>query len=704
MPLHNLEICHASEEITSRTFDFSISGCRSSFHVQRFTAEEMVSECFTVRLWLVSETEVAPGEVIQSQGRLRIGEGRYFHGIVNRFGMTGRKGRFFHYQASLVPSVWALSLNSDFRIFQEKTVVEVLDEVLSKRMPNLRREFRLMHKYEKRRYCTQFGESDGDFLSRLMEEEGIFYFFRHEEDDHILVVADNASAYTAIPGDDGIRYCPGDGMVAEGEVCTRVAFSRGVRAGFVTQTNYNFKRPSLDIAVKQKGENHQEHEVYDYPGNYVHPDRGRRLAKVRLEQIKTLEECAEGSSNCQRFMPGHTFALTGHDFSSVNRTYLLVTVAHHGSQGHVVGEEAGIGGDCSYSNDFLAIPAEVTLRPERKYLKPSVGGFHTAVVVGPPGEEIYADEYGRVKVQFHWDRQGQKSEKSSCWLRISQPWSGEAWGMICLPRVGDEVLVGFMNGDPDWPIVLGSLNNALSPALYSLPAHKSRSGIRTRSYPNGGRDNFHELRFEDRKGSEEIYLQSERDWNILVKNDKGQTVGRDEAHQVGKNRLKTVGGDQVEHVGGCHTENIGANRSISVGANHAEAVALNSAETVGLAKELSVGGVYQVSVVGAMNETVLGVKAEEVGLTKQVLVNSHMVERVAGNRAITVGEGFSATVKESATVKAKTIFLEADDEIILKAGGATISLKNGEIVVNGSAITQRASGEIVIKGARSSVN
>jgi type VI secretion system secreted protein VgrG len=247
-------------------------------------------------------------------------------------------------------------------------------------------------------------------------------------------------------------------------------------------------------------------------------------------------------SNCQRLIPGFLFEVTEHSFESLDGKYLLVKVAHTGSQNHVLGEHAGMGGDATYSNEFVAIPAGVTPRPERLLAKPRAE-LQSAFVVGPSGEEIYPDEYGRVKVRFHWDRLGDGTENSSCWLRVNQPWSGQGWGMSALPRVGDEVLVAFINGDPDWPVVVGSVNNAESPALYPLPEERARSGIRTRSYPEGGSDNFHELRFDDRKGHEEVYLQSERDWNILVKNDKRETVGNHGVEQIA--------GDKELHAGNC---------------------------------------------------------------------------------------------------------------------------------------------------------
>lgn len=694
--------------LTPAKFHFTIFGSKYKTAVQRFSIEEAVSECYTVKLWLVSEDQIAPDEVLENEALLTLtgqDEDRHFHGVINQISLTGQDGRFYLYQANLVPSFWFLSLNSNFRIFQEKTVVEIADEMLKASMPGERYDFRLVNDYHKRRYCAQYGESDWHFVSRLLEEEGIFYFFEQSKDKHVLVFADDTVAYASIAGESELQYYLNDGMVAEKETVTRFVFSRGVKPGKVTHTNYNFKRPSLDLSVSQQKESHQKHEVYEYPGNYGYQERGNRLAQIRLEEKWTFQEVAEGTSNCWRFVPGCTFTLTKHDFENLNARYLLVRSMHKGTQGHVLAEQSGIGGDFSYTNEFLAIPAKVTLRPERVLTKPRVTGLQSAIVVGPPGEEIYPDEYGRVKVQFHWDREGQRNERSSCWLRISQPWSGQSWGVINVPRVGDEVLVDFIDGDPDWPIVVGSVNNAASPALYDLPADKTRSGIRTRSYPNGGRDNFHELRFDDRKGSEEIYLQSEKDWNILVKNDKAQNVGHDEALHVGSNRLKTVGGDQMVQVGANHAETIGANKSVSVGSNKTETVAVNSAETVGLAKELSTGGLYQVTVGAAMNETVIGAKTEQVGITKVVLVSADMTEKVSGDRSLTVGQNLSATVSENTSLKAKSIIFEAADEIVFKTGSATISLKSsGDIVVTGATITERATGAIVIKGAKTLVN
>ena len=450
----------------------------------------------------------------------------------------------------------------------------------------------------------------------------------------------------------------------------------------------------METKEKSKDEKIQKYEIYDYPGQYGTQDKGKKLTKTRMEGQTCLQERATGASNCPRLISGHTFKLDGHNFAAFDREYLLVTVNHDGEQSQTLEEQAGTDGT-NYHNTFTAIPSSVAYHPGKPIKKPYIHGIQTATVVGPENEEIYVDEYGRVKVQFHWDRKGKKNEQSSCWLRCAQAWGGAGRGSMFIPRIGDEVIVSFLEGDPDWPLITGSVYNGANPPLYDLPGNKTRSTIRTKSYPRS--NGYNELRFEDKAGSEEVYLQGERDWNILIKNDKGQTVGHDETLTVGNNREKMVGFNQTVSIGANHTETIGANKT--------ETVAINKAETIGVAKELTVGGLYQVSVGAAMNETVVAAKTEEVGLTKAVYVGMHMNEKVLGNRVIAVDKNMSTTVEQNSTLKAKTITLEAADEIIFKTGDSTISLKSsGEIVIKGASLTENASGEIVIKGARTAIN
>ncbi len=697
MSIQNAAISLLSSGSTS-SFQFDIPAAKCFLSVVGFTVDERISHPYDIHLTLATRNDVKLDEVIDKEAVLSIdheGGTRYFHGVVQEFTSLGTDGGYDIYHAHAVPALWFLSLEQDCRVFQFKHVQDIVAEILEEsNITSDRYRFALSKKDRLRKFCVQYRETDLNFISRLLEEEGIFYFFEHSEDKHVIVFSDTSTGYLFMPGQCQIAFNTNDGMVAEKESVFDFIYSRRVRPGKVTQRDYNYKRTSLNLTTQWQAKESTNREVYDFPSNYFKEDRGNYLAKVRMERLLVLGETAEGQSCCPRMTPGFEWELTGHDYAG---KYLPVAVIHHGAQPQVLGEHAG--GGFRYDNEFIVVPASVTVRPQIVADRPTIVGLQTAVVTGSPGEEIHADPDGylRVKVQFPWDRLGQKDGRTSCWVRVGQPWGGGGWGTQFLPRVGDEVLITFLEGDPDRPMVIGSAYNSQNQPLYALPANKTQSGIRTRSYPNGGRDNYHELRFDDRKGAEEIYLQSEKDWNILVKNDKTQNVGHDEALRVGNNRLKTVGANQTVQIGANHTETIGANKT--------ETVTINKAETIGVAKELSVGGLYQVSVGGAMNETVIGAKAEEVGLAKAVLVGAHMTEKVVGNRSLDVGKDLAATVSQNATLKAKAIIFEAADEIVFKTGSSTISLKSsGEIVVKGATITERASGEVVIKGAKTAVN
>lgn len=692
----------------SASFLFDIAGSDFDVTVVDFTAYEKLSAPYVINVALACEESIPFEAVLNKESLLTVlgssnsfmGQAavlldlpdRYFHGVVRKFKQVGTSGRFNLFEAQIVPNLWSISLRKNNRIFQNMKVQDIVGKVLNEGgILSDRFEFRLQHENLNRKFCVQFQETDFNFISRLLEEEGIFYFFEHYADRHILVFCDTSAYYQDIQGPTSIRFNPnGRGMVADAESIYSFDFSDRLRSGKFAHTNYNFKTPTLDITTENESEEDGPIEVYEYPGSYGEPDRGNKLAQVRMQSILALKEKGSGQSSCGRLVPGVTFNLTHHDDTNLNNKYLLFEVIHGGSQPGSLAEQSG-DATPTYGNEFVVIPATVTYRPLRTHRKPMIPGIQTARVTGPPGEEIYPDQYGRVKVQFPWDREGKGDEKTSCWLRVAQFWNSGFEGSQFIPRVGDEVLVAFVNGDMDYPIIIGSNVNENMRPNYDLPANKTQSGIRTRSYPNGGRDNYHELRFEDKKGSEEIYLQSEKDWNILVKNDKGQTVGRDESLTVGNNRSKTVGVNQSEsigvdktiQVGANHNETIGANMTLSVGGFKNERVGINSLEMIGGAKELAIGGLYQVAVGGIMNETVAGAKTEEVGLAKAVFVGNNMIENVTGDRTTNTGGNYTETTSGKYYAKANEYVIEAP-KITLKAGSSTI-------VMDGSSITIKAS-------------
>jgi type VI secretion system secreted protein VgrG len=474
----------------------------------------------------------------------------------------------------------------------------------------------------------------------------------------------------------------------------------------------------MDLMGQAQAKNGGKLEAYDYPGEYGTCDEGNGLAKIRLEEMQACRQIGIGQSDCRRLVPGYRFTLDQHHRSDLNKECLIVRVSHAGSQPQVLGADVGMNGDhdSTYQNQFECIHADVPFRSPRLTSRPVIQGPQTAIVVGPQGEEIYTDKHGRVKVQFHWDREGKQDEKSSCWLRVGQVAAGSGWGALFLPRIGQEVVVQFLEGDPDQPIVMGSVYNGDNPPPYALPGEKTKSTIKSDSTKGGGGSN--ELRFEDAKGSEEIFLHGQKDCTIAIENDKSQTVGHDETLTISNNRTKTVQVDQSEtigvnktiQVGANHTESIGSNMTLTVGGNRAETIGMADAETITLAKALTIGAVYQVSVGGAMNETIGGAKAEEIGGAKAVVVGAVSTEKVGGNKSIDAGGSITEKAGKDVGITAgndvnvsagKNLVLNAADQITIKTGSASITMKsNGDITIKGKNITIKADSDIVLKGQK----
>jgi type VI secretion system secreted protein VgrG len=579
-------------------FLFEISG--QELLVVDFEIDESISSPFEAVLTLASEEEVPPDGAIDQEALLTIlseEADRYLHGIVNTFVQTGyrtkNKGeiRFYLYKATVVPAIWRLSLEQDCRIFQEMTTQEIVEKILKEGgvTPD-RFESRLQGSYPQREYCVQYRESDLDFISRLLEEEGIFYFFEHSQSKHLLVFGDGTPVYKPIEGNPEVKfhlgYSPTSAAEAQEEYIESFKISKNVRTGKVTLRDFNFKKPSLDLTAPETGEKYQKLESYDYPGIYEDEGRGKSLAKVRLEQSMVYEETADGNGVCPRLMPGFTFTLKDHHIDSFNREFLVVKLKHKGAQPQVLGEQTDTDASFSYQNGFFGIPSEIPMRPEQKTPKQFVRGPQTAIVVGPPGEEIYTDEHGRVKVQFHWDREGKKDEKSSCWIRVSQLWAGSGWGAMYIPRIDQEVIVDFLEGDPDQPIITGRVYDGTNTPPYPLPGEKNKSTIKSDSTIGGGGSN--EIRFDDTKGSEEIYTHAQKDQNEVVENNMSTSVGKNQSINVGRNQSISAGSSRSISVGWNHQESVGLSQSISVGAIQSITVGGNQSETVGGGQSITV--------------------------------------------------------------------------------------------------------------------
>jgi type VI secretion system secreted protein VgrG len=708
----------------------------------RCAGTEEISSPFSFELEMLSENHnIAFKDIIGKSVTVSIlladGSKRYVNGIISRFsqgrggGEAGGDPRFSTFTATMVPFFWLLTRTSDSRIFQGLSVPDIVEKIL-KEKEVLDYEIKLHGSYEKRDYCVQYRETDFNFISRLLEEEGIYYFFKHEDKKHILVLSDVPDEHKPCPKQEAARYQISAGGQLEEDMLTSLEIAQEIRVGKYTLKDFNFETPATDLKVEvpsQQAVGPGEREIYDYPGGYGKRAEGDRLANIRMQEEEAAVTTINGSSNCRAFTSGYKFDLKDYYRDDMNnKAYVLTSIHHDATQEYIPGEE---GAELSYGNNFSCIPFNVPYRPRRRTPRPVVEGIQTAIVVGPKGEEIYPDEHGRVKVQFHWDREGKNDENSSCWIRVSQVWAGAGWGAMYIPRIGHEVVVDFVEGDPDRPLITGRVYHGNNRPPYSLPGEKTKSTIKSDSTLGGGGSN--EFRFEDKKGSEEIFLHGQKDWTIAIENDKNQTVGHDETLAVGNNRTKSVGVNQSETIGSNktidvgvnHTETIGSNMSLTVGSNKTELVTINSAETIGAAKEITVGGLLQITVGAAMNETVAGAKAEEVGAFKGETVGGNKSESIGGNRSLTTGGDLKETVGKDRTVKigkdlsetvsgkhsetvskeyavnAKKIQLTAEDQLTLKAGNAEIILKkNGDILVKGKKIQIKGDGDVIIKGSK----
>jgi type VI secretion system secreted protein VgrG len=476
------------------------------------------------------------------------------------------------FEADLVPQLWLLTKNVQSRIFQQKSVPDILKEVLK----GLDFTSEIQGTFAPRDYCVQYRESDFDFASRLMEEEGIYYFFKHSASGHQLVLANTPQSHPAVAGPSPIKYEEIHGAARDDERISNWVKSQEIRTAKHTLRDHCFELPDDNLeAAEPIAESVQAGNVthklktgangslenYDFPGRYAQRFDGvdpggavqaanlqkifqdnKRTAGIRIQEEATPALVIEAQSDCRVLTAGHKFTLSGH--FDADGPYVVTDVEHTASieGSYVQGTRKGE----VYANTLHCIPTALPYRPPRRTPKARVDGTQTAVVVGPAGEEIFTDKYGRVKVQFFWDRQGKKNANSSCWIRVGTPWAGKQWGAIHIPRIGQEVIVAFEEGDPDQPIIVGSVYNADQMPPYGLPANKTQSGLRSRSSLRGGSDDFNELRFEDKKGSEEIYFHAQKDCNRVVENNDTLKVGSPKAQdgsqttEIYKDRTETI--------------------------------------------------------------------------------------------------------------------------------------------------------------------
>ncbi len=581
--------------------------------LQHFSGHEGMSQLFHFALDLLSENHsISFQDIVGKQVTLQIhhtdDDMRYWNGFVSRFACVGGDNRFTHYRAEIVPWLWFLTRTADCQIFQQKTIPEIIKKVFQ---DHGFQDFqdRTQGSYPQREYVVQYRETAFNFVSRLMEEYGIFYFFEHDQNTHKLIFADKPQVHKNCPVQHKVRfnYAPGSTFLHE-DIVESWGAEQQLRTGKYALTDYNFQTPNTSLmanvqTVAEIGGN-TKYEIYDYPGIHTKKSEGDTTTKVRMEEEEALHHVITGSGNCRSFASGYKFHLDEHSRRDMNGDYLLTEVTHSASVDDSY-SGSGAGSQETYTNHFTCILFSVPFRPQRLTPKPFVQGPQTAVVVGPSGEEIYPDKYGRVKVQFFWDRLGKKDENSSCWVRSSQPWAGKNWGAINIPRIGQEVIVEFLEGDPDRPIITGRVYNDDQMPPYTLPDNMTRSTFMSRSTKGGGSANFNELRFEDKKGSEQIFLNAEKDMDhrvekdsrefigndrhLIVKNDQKEKVEGEQHIQIVKDRNEKVGGDASLEITGNQNDKVGQNMSLQVGQNLQEKSGQNYAHEAGMEIHLKAG-------------------------------------------------------------------------------------------------------------------
>lgn len=652
------------------------------------------------------------------------GSARHFHSLIANFEQHGRFGRYASYRAQCVPWLWFLGQTADCRIFQGKTVPDILKQVFRDHGFT---DFQdsLTRTYREREYCVQYRETDLNFVQRLMEDEGIYYFFKHTESSHMLVLADSISAHEAFPHYEQVEYFPpSENEVRPGDHIHDWFLSRNLQSGKYTLRDFNFTKPRLQLESKlSRSRSHPQSalEVYDYPGGYTAPAEGDHYVRTRLEELQTRFERVHGIGNVRGIAAGSLFTLAKYPRNDQNKEYLIVATNQHlQATGYETDSRAATE---EYTCSFEAADSKEPFRPSRTATRTRVAGPHTAIVVGPSGEEIWTDKYGRVMVQFHWDRLGKHDEHSSCWVRVAQMWAGKNWGWITIPRIGQEVVVDFLEGNPDQPLISGRVYNQDNMPPYDLPANKTQSGIKTRSSKSGSPDNFNEIRFEDLKGSEQLYIHAEKNKDQVVENDETQKIGHDRSENVGHDEKISIGHDRTEtvannesiaigvnrteQVGSNETINIGSNRAISVGASETASVALQRTHSVGINETISVGAAQEITVGAAQAITVGANQSTNVGANRSISVGGNQSVDVGGdesvsigkNQSVSVGEGRSVNIgKDDGLTVGKMLSINAGDEITIVTGDASITMKkDGTIIIKGKDITLDGSGKVNVK-------
>jgi len=658
-----------------------------TFIMRSFEGSEGLSELFSFKLKLASEQfDIDFNDVVDKRINVGIRQAdgftmRNFNGFVKSFRQDPSPGRLAFYHAEVVPWLWYLTLSSDCRLWQHKTVPEIIRDVFDK-LGFRDYEFKLVMTHTAWEYCTQYRETAFNFVSRIMEIEGMYYYFRHEDNKHTMVIVDHRSSHQPCPYQSTFRYdkVSGGGYRHDEDSIGQWIPQKSIRTARWTHKDYNFLIPQdpllagMDTTID---ESPQEFELYEFPGDYEERMDANEWARLRIEEQEFSHETAEGGSNARSLASGYTFQLTNQDRPDQNREYLITHVDHKGDEGTLVGGTDS--GEAWYENTFSAMPSAQQYRTGRKTKRAKMRGSQTGFVVGPPGEEIHTDEWGRIRVKWHWDRTDAQGDDCSCWMRVVQHWSDNRWGYQWIPRIGQEVIIDFLEGDPDRPIVTGCVYNAKNRFPYKLPDKKTVSGIKSNSTPGGG--GYNEIRFDDQKNSELFAMHSQKDKQELILHDHVKQVQNDEDLSVDHDRKRKVGGDEDITVDGDRRVTIGKDLHLIVKGDvlikwkgdYDFTLDGDRNEKVSGDQNLKLDGDQSESVGGDYDRSVQGDLKEKISGDRSQTISGDTNEQVQGSFNITVGESNSISAGESVTIFAPMITLSAGASFItISDEGVTI--------------------------------
>ena len=717
-------------------YNFHVHGWKGApWHVRRVELVEALSEPYRLVLELVvDEPRLDLDELLGDACSLELdrkASARSVHGVILGADDLGRSAGRQHVRLEVGPALALLAQRIDTRAWQDRSAPDILREVLAGPLSELGRGVKLdalrASDYPRREYCVQFRESDLAFVSRLMEEEGITYFFTHDGDAERLVLVDDNHDFTALQGDAPLEIVDSEPDTAPAESVQRFSSGKRLRPSAVAQRNFDWQTPQAPRSAARPGQDRRgrTREVYEHD-DVVYPGDGERVSRLKHERLAVGAHTASGSSNVTGLVPGAWFSLQGHARGEVDDKYLVTRVVHKGESPDAAIMVVQGQGVAPYANEFECLPLKVPFRPAKIAMKPKVSGLQTATVTGPPGEEVHCDEHGRIKILPHWDRMAPQDETSSWWVRCAQALAGSGWGTFFLPRIGMEVVVDFLDGDPDRPLVVGCVYNGQNTPPYALPGDKTKTTIKSNSSPGGGGSN--ELRFEDQAGAEEVYLHAQSAFNAVVGGEMSLSVGGSESDSISASRTTTVGANDTTTVGANATLTVGANLTETAGANHAASAAANQSLSAGASQSLSAGSSQSLSagasqsvsvgadqsisvtgnrtlaVTGNDTSTITGTQSTSVTGAHSLTTTAASTVKIGAALTETVGADYTLTITGNGTVGAVEYALTGSSKITLTGGGSTITMEGGKITINAAGDLELTGGPVKVTGSEVSIN